>query len=170
MVCCVELEIDDPQLQKPDEVRCPNILATGGCGIYANRPHTCAVWYCGWRLLNVSDALRPDIANVLMIPEMCDEPGYEKGGLRLTALGGRAEALLQPEVIDLAGRCVANGVPIFLSYGAGNHCKRVFVNELAKAAVHAGHRAAFVQLVVGLIDQMVAQVRRETEGLAARRR
>src|SRR5207302_8195653 len=98
------------------------------CGIYARRAGTCATWYCGWRLSNVSEAMRPDRSRVLVIPELCHEPGYEKGGLRLTPIGGGLQALLGNEVIDLAGRFVASGVPMFLSYGSGAQCKRVLIN------------------------------------------
>ena len=155
-VCCVNVEIDDPELKKPDEVVCPNLLPAGGCGIYAARPRTCATWFCGWRLLNLSDAMRPDLSNVLLMPEICREPGYEKGGLRLVAIDGDTEKLLRREVIDLAGRCVANGVPIFLSCGSGAACKRGLLNPLAEVAVRAGARENFVAIVANLLGQLAA--------------
>lgn len=154
-VCCVELEIDDPELSKPDEVACLH-LTEGGCGIYARRPVTCATWFCGWRLINVSEAMRPDRSQVLMIPEICTEPGYEKGGLRLVSVGGDPEVLLQAEVVDLAGRFVAQGVPMFLSYGSGEQCRRVLINPAATAAVRAGDRRAFVQSLRDLLAQLSA--------------
>ena len=152
-VCCVELRIEDLELNKPDEVACPH-LTEGGCGIYARRPATCATWFCGWRLINVSDAMRPDRSRVLMTPELCTEPGYEKGGLRLVAVGGEVEALLQEEVVDLAGRFVAQGVPMFLSYGAGDRCRRVLINEACKPSVKAGDRSGFVRALRGLLAQL----------------
>lgn len=160
-VCCVELEIDDPQLRKPDETPCRHLAAGGGCGIYGARPRTCAAWFCGWRLLNVGEALRPDRSGVLMVPEICDEPGYEKGGLRLVPVGGETEALLQPGVVDLAGLCVARGVPIFLSYGGGSRCKRVLINELAKGAVARGDQAGFIAILRATLSRMAEEVRRE---------
>jgi hypothetical protein len=162
-VCCVELAIDDPELSKPDEVPCPHLDACGGCAIYASRPRTCATWFCGWRLLNLSDAMRPDRSRALLVPELCEEPGYQKGGLRLVSVGAGAEALLQDEVVDLAGRCVARGVPIFLSYGAGERCKRVLINRFAEPAVRAGDRAAFVRIVRDTLDQMAAQLAAEAD-------
>jgi hypothetical protein len=152
----VHLAIDDPELSKPDETACPH-LVEGGCAIYARRPVTCATWFCGWRLINVSDALRPDRSRVLMIPEMCDEPGYQKGGLRLAPLGGDVQVLLQDEIVDLAGRFVARGVPMFLSYGSGERCHRVLINELGRPAVACGDRAAFVAILRGLLGQLEAQ-------------
>ena len=159
--CCVHLEIDDPQLSKPDDVVCPNLLSAGGCSIYASRPRTCASWYCGWRLLNLSDAMRPDLSKVLLMPEMCEAPGYQKGGLRLVAVDGDPNTLLQNEIIDLAGRCVANGVPVFLSHGTGAACKRVLLNPLAQVAARAGDRASFLATVQDLLAQMAAAVAAE---------
>jgi hypothetical protein len=153
--CCVEPAIDDPELSKPEEVACPHLVA-GGCGIYARRPVTCATWFCGWRLINMSDALRPDRSRVLMIPELSTEPGYEKGGLRLAPIGDDLEVLLQDEVVDLAGRFVANGVPMFLSYGSGDRSKRVLINALGKASVQAGDRAGFVRVLRGVLARLSA--------------
>lgn len=157
-VCCVELAIDDPQLTKPDEVPCPHLAAGGGCGIYSERPHTCATWYCGWRLLNLSEAMRPDLSRVLLVPEMCHEPGYQKGGLKLVPVGHDPSVLLQAEIIDLAGRCVAGGVPIFLSWGAGERCKRFLINRSAEPLVRAGDRRAFVALLTHTLERMQAEI------------
>ena len=162
-VCCVELAIDDPELTKPDETPCPH-LTDGGCRIYARRPVTCATWFCGWRLINLSDAMRPDRSRVLMIPELCDRPGYQKGGLRLVPVGGDLQVLLQDEVVNLAGQFVARGVPMFLSFGAGDSCKRVLINEFGKAAVAAGDRRAFVRV----LSQLVAGLAAQTAGSSGR--
>lgn len=155
--CCVELAIDDPELSKPDETPCPN-LCEAGCAIYERRPVTCATWFCGWRLINLSEAMRPDRSRVLMIPETCAEPGYEKGGLRLAPIGGDPEVLLQDEVVNLAGQFVARGLPMFLSHGSGEHCRRVLINEFGKASVAAGDRRGFVAVLSDLVAQLAAQV------------
>jgi hypothetical protein len=160
-VCCVDLAIDDPELVKPDEVACPHLAAGGGCSIYARRPRACAGWFCGWRLINLSEAMRPDRSSVLLVPEMCHEAGYEKGGLKLVGVGGRVDALLQDEVVDLAGRCVARGVPIFLSYGSGVHCKRTLINSQAEPVVRRGDRVAFVELLADTLRRMRDQVAAE---------
>lgn len=165
-VCCVELEIDEPKLRKAAETPCPH-LCSEGCGIYAERPDTCASWHCGWRLLNVGEGLRPDRAGVLMIPEISREPGYERGGLTLTPVAGRADRLLQAEIVDLAGRYIAGGVPIFLAHGAGVHCKRVFLNRRAEPMVRAGDRARFVALLTDLLQQIEAQIARERTNVPA---
>jgi hypothetical protein len=165
-VCCVDLEIDDPQLHKPDETPCLHLVAGGGCGVYATRPRTCAAWYCGWRLLNVDETLRPDRCGVLMVPEISATPGFAAGGLRLVPVGGDLEALFQPGVIDLAGLCVARGVPIFLSHGGGAQCKRALINALAKGDVERGDRAGFVGTLRKLLAQLVEEVARDGSAVA----
>lgn len=129
-------------------------MVAGGCGIHAGRPRTCAAWFCGWRLLTLSDAMRPDRSQVLLVPEMCSEPGYRRGGLKLVPIGTDPRVLLQDEIVDLAGRCIAGGVPIFLSYGAGEQCRRLLINGSAERAVRAGDRAAFVRLLEDGLDQI----------------
>lgn len=147
-VCCVELEIDDPRLHKADETPCPHLLpAAGGCGIYQTRPGTCSSWFCGWRLINIAESLRPDRSKVLMIPEICEEPGYRKGGLKFAPVGGDTQSLLQAAVVDLAGRCIAAGVPIFLSCGSGPNCRRLLLNPEGEAIVRAGDLAGFVSMM-----------------------
>jgi hypothetical protein len=154
-VCCVELGIEDPDLSKPDGVACPHLVEQGGCGVYDRRPKTCASWLCGWRVMAVlGDSMRPDRSRVLLVPEICREPGLERGGLALVPVGGDVSALLQREVVDLAGRCVAAGVPIFLAYGAGAGCKRVLVNRLAAAVVASGDRRGFEEIMNSVIRRL----------------
>lgn len=158
VACCVELAIDDPELKKPDEVACPH-LAGDGCGVYERRPRTCRAWYCGWRLIGFSEAMRPDRSKVLMIPEMGDQPGYERGGLKLSPIGGDPEVLLQGELVDFIGKCVARDVPIWLTFGAGPAAKRLMINELLKPAVRLGDRAGFVRGMRSALAQLEARVK-----------
>jgi hypothetical protein len=161
--CCVELAIDDPELQKPDEVPCPH-LAAHGCTVYERRPHTCRTWYCGWRLIALGDDMRPDRSKVLMIPEMGDLPGYERGGLKLSPIGADLRVLLQDELVDFVGKCVARDIPIWLTFGAGPAAKRLLVNDLLKPAVRVGDRAGFVQGMRAALAQLEARVKAEAAG------
>lgn len=156
-VCCIDLKIDDPELQKEEDVRCPHLIAHG-CDIYGHRPRTCQSWFCGWRLLNISDAMRPDRSKILLIPEIGNQPGYEKGGLRIGFVGGDISGLQNDELLNLAGQLVARGLPLYLSYGSGAYSKRVLANEHLKPAVAAGDRTKFVKLLNGLLADMVAHV------------
>ncbi len=164
-VCCVELKIDDPELQKDDDVPCPHLTLNAKCSIYESRPHTCRHWLCGWRLMALSDGMRPDRSKILLVPEMGTVPGYEKGGLRIVFVGGQIPMRFDDEFLNLTGKMVAGGVPLFLSYGSGPYGKRIMVNEQLKPAVTAGDRDKFVEILRDTLGQMVALVR--TEMLAA---
>lgn len=45
-LCCKLLEI--PELNKPKDAWCPNFQSGAGCGIYAERPHSCRTFVCRW--------------------------------------------------------------------------------------------------------------------------
>jgi hypothetical protein len=62
-LCCRVLEIQ--ALNKPAGVLCRHNTGTG-CGIYTQRPETCARWHCLWRRINaLPDTLRPDRSGVM---------------------------------------------------------------------------------------------------------
>lgn len=160
--CCIELGIDDPQLRKPDHEACPYMVAGQGCAIHATRPQTCRNWYCGWRILHLSDAMRPDRANIVLAPELDAAVGSGKGGLRIIVLNEDRSALLQDELLTLVAKCVKGGVPIFLSWGHGTFAKRALVNDAAKDAVASGDKAQFTAVLQDLLDRLVLQVAMET--------
>jgi hypothetical protein len=157
-ICCIEMDIDDPALKKPDKVACPHMVAGQGCGIHAHRPATCRDWYCGWRFLHLSDAMRPDRSRLLLMPELGTMPGYEKGGLRIVMTDGDRTTLLQDEMLNLIAKCVIGGVPIFLSWGDGAFAKRGLVNDAVRQAVADGDKNAFVAILSGMLDTMARQV------------
>jgi hypothetical protein len=162
VACCVDLAI--AELDKPDGVRCRNLAAGGGCAIYETRPATCRTWFCGWRLLtSFSDAMRPDRSGVMLVPEIGQTEGYRKGGLMIVPVNGDVAGVGHPELIDFAGRCVAAGVPIYLSYGVGEACRRLLVNPLLEPAARAGDRADFVRRMHQLTDEMVAEVEAQSQ-------
>ena len=97
----------------------------------------------------------------MLAPELGDMPGYEKGGLRIVLVDGHRRGLLNDELLDLAARCVAGGVPVFLSYGNGRFAKRALLNETARAAVTAGDKPRFVEILSGLLDAMADAVNAE---------
>lgn len=156
--CCVQMEVDDPDLQKADNVACPHMLAGRGCSIHDRLPVTCRTWFCGWRFLNLSDAMRPDQSNVLLAPELNTPPGYAQGGLRIILMQDDRDALLQDELLSLVAKCVAGNVPVFLSWGDGPRAKRGLINQAAGQAVAAGDKAQFAQVLRGLLDALAQQV------------
>ena len=71
-MCCKVLEID--HFAKPAGDWCAHCVKTGGCGIYAARPHVCREFECIWmgdRALGPQ--LRPDRSGTILID--CDESG-----------------------------------------------------------------------------------------------
>jgi hypothetical protein len=117
-VCCVELEIATPELNKKARVPCPH-LAGAGCGIYAARPGVCQQFLCGWRLFEeLDDSWRPDLSGVLAmrkapaeLPTAWQSAPY---GVHLAIQGGEA-AMLRPAFVSYATRLMAQGIPVFLS-------------------------------------------------------
>jgi hypothetical protein len=155
--CCVEIAIEDPELQKPDHVACTHMRSGEGCAIHERLPKTCRNWYCGWRFLTLSDAMRPDLSHVMLSPEL----GADKGGLRIVLLDEDRAALEQGELLDLIAKSVAGGVPIFLSWGHGAFAKRALVNDAAREAVAAGDKALFTTVLRDLLDRLAQQVAME---------
>lgn len=63
--CCRLLTIDDPLLQKPAMVLCPNCTGAS-CAIYQQRPAACRAWHCAWRRIESMPAKsRPDRLGVM---------------------------------------------------------------------------------------------------------
>jgi hypothetical protein len=66
-VCCTDLRIEQPELQKAAGDTCRHCTPEAGCTIYAERPAVCRTWFCGWRRFAWIDAaLRPDKAGILV--------------------------------------------------------------------------------------------------------
>jgi len=157
--CCVEIAIDDPELQKPDHVACVHMRAGQGCTIHDRLPKTCRNWYCGWRFLTLSEAMRPDLSHVMLAPEL--GPDGNKGGLRIVLLNEDRAALEHSELLDLVAKCIAGGIPVFLSWGHGALAKRALVNPVAAEAVAAGDKPRFVAVLRDLLARLVQQVAME---------
>ncbi|MDB5439984.1 MAG: hypothetical protein JWM33_2411 [Caulobacteraceae bacterium] len=156
--CCVHLAIDAPELRKSDGCACTFMRPASGCSIYDTRPRTCRDWYCGWRIMTLSDDMRPDRSNVLLAPEKGDRPGFEKGGLRIILLQEDKAAILRPELVDLVAKCVLAGVPIFLSWGDGDQAVRFQANEMLHDFAGAGDRLAFTGALAGKVEMMAASM------------
>ena len=57
-LCCKLLPV--AEIDKPAATWCPHCELGVGCGIYADRPHGCRVFYCGWLVNdNVAPHWRP---------------------------------------------------------------------------------------------------------------
>ena len=116
--CCVELQIDTPELHKKARALCPHLTASG-CGIYTSRPTVCREFLCGWRLFEeLGDDWRPDVSGMLALrkapvelPVAWRSAPY---GVHLIVIGGEA-AVMRPAFADYVARLIARGIPVFLS-------------------------------------------------------
>jgi len=116
--CCVELQIETPQLRKKARIPCPH-LSPVGCGMYAARPPVCQQFLCGWRLFaEMGDDWRPDRSGILAARKAPDElPTAWRGapyGVHLVVIGGEA-AVKRPAFADYVSWLLARGIPVFLS-------------------------------------------------------
>jgi hypothetical protein len=113
-VCCVDLTIDDPDLRKPQGVRCHNALPDNRCIIYETRPDACRRFFCGWRMLKwVKPDLRPDTSGVLVTLTASNKTGEQAGmGVMVTLL--RKDALKSDGLAETIGAAVASGAPVHI--------------------------------------------------------
>jgi hypothetical protein len=61
-VCCTILHVRE--IEKIDGYDCPHQTGTG-CGIYSDRPDSCASYACGW-LAGLVDGARPSVSGLLV--------------------------------------------------------------------------------------------------------
>jgi len=137
-VCCVALTIDDPELQKPQGIRCRNARPDNSCAVYDNRPRTCRGFYCGWRLFKwIREPLRPDRSGVLVRLHIVfsKETGARKEGVIFTLL--TAAALKADGLAESIAAAVAADVPVFLHVPGppGHTASQVQINEVLQDAV-----------------------------------
>jgi Pyruvate/2-oxoacid:ferredoxin oxidoreductase delta subunit len=67
--CCIVVPVQDPGvLMKPGGVRCEHLKGRG-CGIYKDRPNSCATWSCTWLYQPEAAILRrPDLSGYAVDP------------------------------------------------------------------------------------------------------
>jgi hypothetical protein len=64
-MCCKLMEVDT--LAKPRGTWCPHCDQKRGCGIYAERPEACRIFYCGYlRIAHLDDRWKPAKAKFLI--------------------------------------------------------------------------------------------------------
>lgn len=139
-VCCVNLTINDPKLEKLPGVKCNHMIKKGGCKIYQSRPKTCRDWYCMWRFMpGLDESWRPDLKGIVIKRVFENIPaGYEgKIALDFEILGGR-KAINDIEFINVIGGYIEEGFPCFMSYGKPRTATTmVFLNDLLLAPLQS---------------------------------
>jgi Fe-S-cluster containining protein len=149
-VCCVDLTIEDPELQKVQGYRCPHSRRDNSCGIYPTRPHTCRTFYCGWRRLKwVRESLKPDRSGVLvrLHGEISKADGTKRLGVEFTLLN--AAALKAEGLAESVAAAVAADVPVYLSIPGppGYTSAQVRINEVLQGAVLTKDKAAVLRVL-----------------------
>lgn len=68
--CCTSVGVEE--INKPPAVACPHLCGSG-CGIYADRPHSCRAWSCLWRRGVLTGGLdyRPDRLGLILDVTEC---------------------------------------------------------------------------------------------------
>ena len=149
-VCCIALTIEDPALQKVQGFRCCNAQPDNRCGIYPDRPQTCRVFNCGWRLLKwVRDGMRPDRSGVLvrLQNEVSKTDGAVQMGVVFTLLN--AAALKAEGLAESVAAAVAADRPVYLDVPGppGRTSGVARMNEALGDAVHFKNKAAVLDIL-----------------------
>ncbi len=138
--CCVNLTINDPELQKLPGVKCRHLNKSGGCKIYQTRPKTCRDWYCMWRFIpGLDDSWRPDLKGIVIKRVFENIPtGYEnKIALDFEIIGPK-KVIHDIEFINVLGGYINQGFPCFISYGKPRTAAAlVFLNDLLLGAIES---------------------------------
>jgi len=133
--CCIDLNIDQPDLVKLSDQPCIHCSA-GGCGIYARRPSVCRGFHCGWRLIPwLGEEWRPDrigiVVRALDPAEACpDDPDVP---IALSFDLRRPDRQLIAMSLAVAcGTLIEAGIPTFLTVPGppGHAAGRVHLNVL----------------------------------------
>ncbi len=115
VACCVLMGVED--LKKPAGVACRH-LAGAGCGIYGDRPSSCAAFVCLWLWTQRSPAPlgpeeRPDRSGVILVVAKDGQLSAHVDPARPDAWkGGRIGSILRRELDE--------GRPILISVGEDN--------------------------------------------------
>lgn len=171
-VCCVALTIEDRALNKPQGHRCKNAQPDNRCGIYPDRPQTCRIFNCGWRILKwVKPGLRPDQSGVLiqLHGQVSARDGSTSLGIVVTLLN---EASLEAEgLAETIAAAVYAGVPVYLNIAGppGFTSAQAQIDDALGPAVHARDKAAVLAILrsarkQGLTGQFVPLVFDERKG------
>jgi hypothetical protein len=160
-VCCVDLSVDQPELQKLPGYPCHNCLPDGGCAIYDARPQTCRRYYCGWRRLDwIGPALRPDVSGVLaqFRPAAPGTPGP----VEMVFLLLRPDALKAAGLADAIAASVRSGMPTYLHVAGppGYTASRVRIDRRLGAVVRQSDHAAILRVIQDLHVESAATPRR----------
>jgi hypothetical protein len=152
--CCVDLNIDAPELVKLADQACRHCTGAG-CGIYDRRPAVCRDFHCGWRRISwLGEEWRPDRIGVMVryldpAEALPHNPDVE---IAIALDLRRADRqLVGPALAEVCTRLIGEDVPTFLTvpgapgYAAG----RVHLNE-PMAPIIATRNAGLIVQALGI--------------------
>ena len=155
-LCCIELPIKTPELQKEARTPCSHLTEKGGCGIYATRFPICRQFLCGWRLFpELGEEWRPDLSGILIlqvpqasIPKIYQPAGH---GMQLLVTGGEA-AVTRPGFAEYILEQVSKGVAVYMTATT----PRALLNEYLQPLVPTQNLPAARRIVLHLYRLLMA--------------
>ena len=150
--CCVELLIDDKNFKKPANQACDNLMETGGCKIYQQRPSVCQDWYCAWRFMEqLDESWRPDLSGIML--------RSDENGIIFQPIRDPRKVLIRDRSIELIVGGVAQGIPMSLSIPtkAGYRSYGLSLNEPLEEAVASRNLVVIQDKLLALIDFAASQ-------------
>jgi hypothetical protein len=151
IACCQVLNIDEPELVKPQGTLCPNCTGSG-CGIYETRPQVCRSWNCAWkRIVSMPAETRPDAMGVLFTVDRHLPPRNLFENLYIIAVAQNRESDLQSRAAqDAVAMFTEGALPIFVQW------------EGMKTLVHPEPALAdAIMNPEGVTDQKLAEAARQ---------
>lgn len=150
--CCRVIPLSLPELSKPTGELCAYCVDGAGCSVHEIRPQTCRIWFCLWRVVELSDDWRPDRSGVILRPD-----GVEEGRMTLFVLR-RSDSLFGEDLFATVAHWIAEGFQIGLSVSGpvGTLPVRSEVTQWLRPATDADDHAAFTHRLEAALDQLDA--------------
>ena len=148
--CCRAIPLDLPELAKPTGELCAYCVEAAGCSVHALRPQTCRIWFCLWRVVELSDDWGPDRSGVIVRPD-----GIEDGVITLYVLR-RSDFLASVDLFATIAGWIAEGVEVALSVPGpvGTYPARAVVTDWLRPAVEEGDPADFLDRLMRSLDRL----------------
>lgn len=150
--CCRVIPLSLPELSKPTGELCAYCVDGAGCSVHEIRPQTCRVWFCLWRVIELSDDWRPDRSGLILRPD-----GIEEGRMTLFVLH-RSDFLSGDDLFVTVAHWIAEGLQIGLSVPGpvGTLPVRSDVADWLRPTTEAGDHAGFIHRLSAALDQLEA--------------
>lgn len=148
--CCRFIPLDLPELSKPTGSLCGYCVDGAGCSVHAVRPQTCRTWFCVWRVVELSEAWRPDLSGIIVRPD-----GLLSGEMTLYVVR-RTDFLASAELFDTVAQWLSEGLKLAISVPGpvGTLPVRAEVTDFLTPAVTAGDEAGFQRLFAACLASL----------------